>query len=654
QVVVFGSFSEDETRLFQKALVGNPSESVKKNELQFGSLDYAAVVGSYSVKQPNQSNGSKICEPVKPLSENGLPINHKAKSTDGIQRLSANTKSVVAYPHFSHVNTGTEAAKKVTAVIRSVSGSLQNGSGTLKPSGGQPPEKDVRSVWSPDGTAKHLCVENATSTLAHILDVQTNVKGVSDAQPVISDKTETVSASLQKLNIRLGAENSGAQISHPSDVHGDGSILVSGVLQKPKAEDHNGNSGSSSPHDPEDGTPKYGSSTITGDIICSNSFVHSSNGPTSGKDVNKASNGIETSVKYVQPRGLINLGNLCFLNATLQALLSCSLFVQLLQKLIVRDIPKTGYPTLHAFTELISEFEASKDLSAKKNASAVVEVGKPFSPVMFESVLKKFTPDLPANISGRPRQEDAQEFLSFVMDQMHDELLKLEGHLSFSDGGRSSLVSSAEDDDWETVGPKNKTAVTRTQSFVPSELSDIFGGQLRSVVKARGNKASATVQPFLLLHLDIFPDAVHTIEDALRLFSAPETLEGYRASTGKAGVVSAQKSVKIQILSRIMILHLMRFSYGSLGSTKLHKPVKFPLELVLGRELLVSSTTEGRRYELVATITHIGRDPSRGHYVADAKHVEGRWLRFDDASVSVVGQNDVLHDQAYVLFYQQV
>lgn len=41
------------------------------------------------------------------------------------------------------------------------------------------------------------------------------------------------------------------------------------------------------------------------------------------------------------------------------------------------------------------------------------------------------------------------------------------------------------------------------------------------------------MQPFLLLHLDIFPDAVHTIEDALHLFSAPEALEGYRASAGK-------------------------------------------------------------------------------------------------------------------------
>lgn len=82
------------------------------------------------------------------------------------------------------------------------------------------------------------------------------------------------------------------------------------------------------------------------------------------------------------------------------------------------------------------------------------------------------------------------------MDQMHDELLKLKGLLSNSGGSKSSLVSSAEDDGWETVGPKNKTAITRTQSFLPSELSAIFGGQTRSVVKSRG-----TFFPFLVKSL---------------------------------------------------------------------------------------------------------------------------------------------------------
>ena len=72
------------------------------------------------------------------------------------------------------------------------------------------------------------------------------------------------------------------------------------------------------------------------------------------------------------------------------------------------------------------------------------------------------------------------------MHQLHEELLKLEGQSSLN-GGKSYVVSSAEDEEWETVGRKNKSAVTRTQNFVPSKLSSIFGGQLQSVVRARGN-----------------------------------------------------------------------------------------------------------------------------------------------------------------------
>ncbi|BAT91257.1 hypothetical protein LR48_Vigan08g204100 [Vigna angularis] len=359
-------------------------------------------------------------------------------------------------------------------------------------------------------------------------------------------------------------------------------------------------------------------------------------------------------VKDILPRGLINSGNLCFLNATVQALLSCSPFVHLLQQLRTRNLPKIGYPTLTAFAEFITQFDVPSNTNINKQDTDMFESGRPFCPVMFESVLKNFTPDVPNSISGRPRQEDAQEFLSFVMDQMHDELLKLEGQSSSLNGTQFSLVSSVEDDEWETVGPKNKSAVTRTQSLRPSELSSIFGGELKSLVRAKGNK-SAFVQPYLLLHLDIYPDTVHTIEDALRLFSASETLEGYRVSpTAKAGVVTARKSVQIVTLPKIMIFHLMRFGYGSQGSIKLHKAVQFPLELVLSRDLLVSPSTKGRKYELVATITHHGREPSKGHYTADAQYPNGRWLRFDDASVYAIGTNKVLHDQAYVLFYRQL
>jgi len=319
-----------------------------------------------------------------------------------------------------------------------------------------------------------------------------------------------------------------------------------------------------------------------------------------------------------------------------------------------RALPKVAYPTLGAFVDFISNFDMPEDSSTKLNGKGGIECAKSLCPVMFDPVLRSFNPNLPTGVSAHPRQEDAQEFLSFLMDQMHNELLKLNSGSPNSKEGKLSLLSLSEDDEgWETVGPKNKSAVTRTQTFVPSELSAIFGGQLRSVVKAAGNKASATVQPFLLLHLDIFPDAVHTIEDALRFFSAPETLEGYRTASGKAGVVAARKAVNIQTLPAIMILHLMRFSYGGHGSNKLHKPVQYPLELVLGRDLVISPS-ERRRYELVATVTHHGRDPSKGHYTADTRYSNGQWLRYDDASVTVINTKDVLHEQAYILFYKQV
>ena len=64
---------------------------------------------------------------------------------------------------------------------------------------------------------------------------------------------------------------------------------------------------------------------------------------------------------------------------------------------------QVGYPTLTAFLEFIADFELPVDASLKKGEMAVPETGRPFRPAMFDRVLKKFTPDVPNSISGRPR-----------------------------------------------------------------------------------------------------------------------------------------------------------------------------------------------------------------------------------------------------------
>ncbi|CAA6668948.1 unnamed protein product [Spirodela intermedia] len=521
QLFIFGSFSEDETKLFQKQAVEKVVLPPEMTYLQFGSLDVASI----SISKGLNAEKKKL----------EIPLSSSVHAS----------KEVVEKKIYENGNASTNHDLKMISSVRS------NGSAGYAPQlGGSTGEEQI---------------------------------------------VETSKTDENKFDHKEFGRSGTHHINH---------------------------------HKSEDAE----ASTLERKILDSEISVESTTVSTSGS-------------KDLLPRGLINSGNLCFLNATLQALLSCTPFVRLLQDLRARTIPKIGYPTLNAFVEFIMDFDLPEVSSPKKHEASVVRTGPSFSPIMFDGVLKNFTPDLPAYNSsvrgGQGLQEDAQEFLSFIMDRMHDELLKLKGLLSNYGGSEFSLVSSAEDDGWET-------------SFLPSELSDIFGGQTRSVVKSRGNKASATVEPFLLLHLDIFPDSVRNIEDALHLFSAPETLEGYKTLGGKAGEVSASKSVKIHTLSKVLILHLMRFSYGTRGSTKLHKPVHFFPELVLRRELLVSPSTEGRRYELVATITHHGREPSRGHYTADAKCSSGRWLRYDDASVTCVDLNKVLHDQAYILFYKQV
>jgi len=55
-------------------------------------------------------------------------------------------------------------------------------------------------------------------------------------------------------------------------------------------------------------------------------------------------------------------------------------------------------------------------------------------------------------------------------------------------------------------------------------------------------------------------------------------------------VVSASKAIKIQTLPPVLIIHFMRFSYGTHGSGKLNKAVKYFNSLTIGRELLASSS----------------------------------------------------------------
>lgn len=381
------------------------------------------------------------------------------------------------------------------------------------------------------------------------------------------------------------------------------------------------------------------------------------------------------------PRGLLNTGNSCFLNSTVQALLACPSFYYLLRHLQQASeaacLP-SSCPTLAAVAAFAAEFSPETGEGPATGHSGKVPqpspLQKPFAPDMFEGVLRRFSPigrespqkstsantSMPgstnqkktAAVSKRApatRQEDAQEFLSHLIDSMHQELVAW----SQTQGATDDLGEDKEEgrDEWEEVGRRNKTAITRTHDTTTSRMMQIFGGHLRSVVKTAGAKPSATVQPFTLMPLNISPESVHSVEDALMLMTAAESIQGYRSEKGQVEV-AASKSVCIQKAPRVLVLHLVRFTYGATGMGKLLKGVHFPMELTLRKELMAGGA-QGCVYELLATVSHHGRSPGGGHYTGDSRRANGQWLRFDDGVVTPITQQQVLHDQAYLLFYQQ-
>ncbi len=127
----------------------------------------------------------------------------------------------------------------------------------------------------------------------------------------------------------------------------------------------------------------------------------------------------------------------------------------------------------------------------------MIKLGFAFTPDYLHELLTTFNP------IASDFQEDTQEFMIFLLDMMHSELLRAVGPNKKTI--TISQTTADEDDEWEEVGKKNKSAVviTKADTFDESKISEMFSGKMRSIVNKKGQKSSASIQPFYCLHLDI-------------------------------------------------------------------------------------------------------------------------------------------------------
>ena len=118
----------------------------------------------------------------------------------------------------------------------------------------------------------------------------------------------------------------------------------------------------------------------------------------------------------------------------------------------------------------------------------------------------------------------------------------------------------------------------------------------------------------------------------------------------------AFKKLEIFYTPPLLVLHLKRFEYSSMGkyrtyAEKIGSLIDFPLDNLDLSSYTIGPDSSKSVYELYAVSQHYG-SCSGGHYTAICKN-NGKWYDFNDSSVSQSNESSVVNSAAYLLFYRR-
>jgi len=310
-------------------------------------------------------------------------------------------------------------------------------------------------------------------------------------------------------------------------------------------------------------------------------------------------------------RGLINLGNTCFMSCIVQVLIHTPL---------LRDYFLSDRHMCQATSE---------------NACIVCEISQLFQE-FFQNIKAPFSPHkllymiwTHAHHLAGYEQQDAHEFFIATLDLLHR-------HLIYK----------------TNIQPSQCSCIVDT----------IFTGKLQSdVVCQVCQGVSTTIDPFWDISLDLpaITDSI-SLEDCLQRFTQAEHL-GSMSKIRCSHCERHQESTKQLTLQKLPVVasfHLKRFEHSSRLHKKITTRVDFPeiidmTPFITGRGDGSKDLTEpDNKYVLFAVINHIGTLDA-GHYTSYIRQHSNLWFHCNDHQILPASIQQVLDSEGYLLFYHK-
>ncbi|ODQ66806.1 cysteine proteinase [Nadsonia fulvescens var. elongata DSM 6958] len=289
-------------------------------------------------------------------------------------------------------------------------------------------------------------------------------------------------------------------------------------------------------------------------------------------------------------------------------------------------------------------------------------------------------------------EQDAHEFLQFILNELH--VTSYHKSRYQQDIKQQNETDSQNDSDESGLSDHSSNGENIEDSDYQSEANDrycqcithrTFCGELQSNITCLScGTITKTIDPMLDLSLEIRkkrgsasnPKAPKTLASShddndssngafhesligcLDRFTRAENLDVmYSCDTCKQKR-HVSKQLVIKRLPNVLSIQLKRFQHIG-TSSKVDTLVKFPLYINMAKytttssnEIMNSATADPRMmYELFGVICHQG-SINTGHYTCMIKNRDGNWYSFDDSTITMMAQAQVLATKnAYLLFY---